>query len=278
MMIWASVALLFLVFLFFIFDTFQKDRRRAKIAFYIGVDNLRAPSRFNRFFVRFGKEHRHELEKKLIEAGIYNTEWAKLYFPAKIFSLIASIGFVVFIDIAMNQKLIVGTITLIAVILVPDMLLELRRKSLARKISSQLPYLLEMMAVCTQAGMTVESALAYLGDELSGFDLNLSYQIKRTSESAKIHGLEKALNDLSERVPTNEVRSFVLTIIQNLQYGTSVAHILEALAEDMRKIQLLTTEEKVGKLSAKMGIPLILLILFPIVILILAPGIMQVMY
>jgi len=67
----------------------------------------------------------------------------------------------------------------------------------------------------------------------------------------------------------------VLTIIQNLQYGTSVAQTLSDLAEDMRKVQILTVEEKVGKLSAKMSVPLILFIMFPIVILILAPSIMQ---
>ena len=47
------------------------------------------------------------------------------------------------------------------------------------------------------------------------------------------------------------------------------------LREDMRKVQILTVEEKVGKLSAKMSVPLILFIMFPIVILILAPSIMQ---
>ncbi|HDR1493492.1 TPA: type II secretion system F family protein, partial [Pasteurella multocida] len=45
---------------------------------------------------------------------------------------------------------------------------------------------------------------------------------------------------------------------------------------DIREIQLLIIEEKLGTLSAKMSIPLILFIMFPIIILILAPGIMRV--
>ncbi|HDM8072453.1 TPA: type II secretion system F family protein, partial [Vibrio harveyi] len=161
------------------------------------------------------------------------------------------------------------------VIVLPDTLLQMRRKMLIFKTSSQLPYLLDIMSVCVQTGMTIEAALVYLGKELAEFDSDLCYQIKRTSDSAKIYGLEKALNDLSDRIPTPPIRSFVLTIIQNLQYGTSVAQVLSDLAEDMRKVQILTVEEKVGKLSAKMSVPLILFIMFPIVILILAPGIMQ---
>ncbi|AMG01110.1 type II secretion system F family protein [Vibrio harveyi] len=275
MMLLIALIVLFVSLLFLIFDSLRTEQRRKKVALYIGGDAVRAPSRVNRFFVRFGKEHRHELEQKLIEAGYYNTEWAKFYFPAKLAVLVVVTGLVLLSDMTANNQLIIIIFTLIAVIVLPDTLLQMRRKMLIFKTSSQLPYLLDMMSVCVQTGMTIEAALVYLGKELAEFDSDLCYQIKRTSDSAKIHGLEKALNDLSDRIPTPPIRSFVLTIIQNLQYGTSVAQVLSDLAEDMRKVQILTVEEKVGKLSAKMSVPLILFIMFPIVILILAPGIMQ---
>ncbi|QFQ80911.1 type II secretion system F family protein [Vibrio harveyi] len=275
MMLLIALVVLFISLLFLIFDSLRTEQRRKKVALYIGGDAVRAPSRINRFFVRFGKEHRHELEQKLIEAGYYNTEWAKFYFPAKLLVLGGVSSLALLSDMTVNNQLIIIVLTLIGVIVVPDTLLQMRRKMLISKTSSQLPYLLDMMSVCVQTGMTIEAALVYLGKELAEFDSDLCYQIKRTSDSAKIHGLEKALNDLSDRIPTPPIRSFVLTIIQNLQYGTSVAQVLSDLAEDMRKVQILTVEEKVGKLSAKMSIPLILFIMFPIVILILAPGIMQ---
>ncbi|CAH6783460.1 Type II/IV secretion system protein TadC, associated with Flp pilus assembly [Vibrio chagasii] len=275
MMILASLIVLFFSLLFLIIESVRADQRQKKVAAYIGGDAIKPPSRMNRFFVRFGKEHRHELEQKLIEAGYYNTEWAKFYFPAKVLVLGLVSGLVLLGDMTSTNKLLVVIVSLIAVIVVPDTLLQMRRKMLISKTSAQLPYLLDMMSVCVQTGMTIEASLVYLGKELAEFDSDLCYQIKRTSDSAKIHGVEKALNDLTERIPTPAVRSFVLTIIQNLQYGTSVAQTLSDLAEDMRKVQILTVEEKVGKLSAKMSVPLILFIMFPIVILILAPSIMQ---
>ncbi|WP_434567147.1 type II secretion system F family protein [Vibrio chagasii] len=275
MMILAALIVLFFSLLFLIVESVRADQRQKKVAMYIGGDAIKPPSRVNRFFVRFGKEHRHELEQKLIEAGYYNTEWAKFYFPAKILVLGLISGLVLLGDMTSTNKLLVVIVSLIVVIVVPDTLLQMRRKMLISKTSAQLPYLLDMMSVCVQTGMTIEAALAYLGKELAEFDSDLCYQIKRTSDSAKIHGVEKALNDLTERIPTPAIRSFVLTIIQNLQYGTSVAQTLSDLAEDMRKVQILTVEEKVGKLSAKMSVPLILFIMFPIVILILAPSIMQ---
>ena len=275
MMILAALIVLFFSLLFLIVESVRADQRQKKVAMYIGGDAIKPPSRVNRFFVRFGKEHRHELEQKLIEAGYYNTEWAKFYFPAKVLVLGLISGLVLLGDMTSTNKLLVVIVSLIVVIVLPDTLLQMRRKMLISKTSAQLPYLLDMMSVCVQTGMTIEAALAYLGKELAEFDSDLCYQIKRTSDSAKIHGVEKALNDLTERIPTPAIRSFVLTIIQNLQYGTSVAQTLSDLAEDMRKVQILTVEEKVGKLSAKMSVPLILFIMFPIVILILAPSIMQ---
>lgn len=275
MMILVALIVLFVSLLFLIVESVRADQRQKKVAMYIGGDTIKPPSRVNQFFVRFGKEHRHELEQKFIEAGYYNTEWAKFYFPAKVLVLGLISGLVLLGDMTSTNKLLVVIVSLIVVIVVPDTMLQMRRKMLISKTSAQLPYLLDMMSVCVQTGMTIEAALAYLGKELAEFDSDLCYQIKRTSDSAKIHGVEKALNDLTERIPTPAIRSFVLTIIQNLQYGTSVAQTLSDLAEDMRKVQILTVEEKVGKLSAKMSVPLILFIMFPIVILILAPSIMQ---
>ncbi|MGV2987186.1 type II secretion system F family protein [Vibrio sp. E150_011] len=261
--------------LYFVINSLRYEQRRKRIAGYIEEEMNRGPTTINRFLVRFGKGSQKELEQKLVDAGYYNKDWAKYYFPAKILiAMLISVA-VFFSSLSDINKMLAGVLALVGVIIVPDLLLEIRRKALIGKTSSQLPYLLDMMSVCVQTGMTIEATLSYLAKELEAFDGDLCYQIKRTSDSAKIKGLEKALDDLSERIPTPAVRSFVLTLIQNLQYGTSVAHVLSDLAEDMRKIQVLTVEEKVGRLSAKMSVPLILFIMFPIVILILAPGIMQ---
>ncbi|TOK94272.1 biotin synthase, partial [Vibrio parahaemolyticus] len=76
---------------------------------------------------RFGKEHRHELEQKFIDAGYYNTEWAKFYFPVKLLVLMLVSSIVLMSDMTTSKQLIIVILTLIGVIVVPDMLLEIRR-------------------------------------------------------------------------------------------------------------------------------------------------------
>ncbi|GMQ46367.1 type II secretion system F family protein [Vibrio sp. 10N] len=275
MMLLISVTVFFGCILVVIAESLRAERRRQKMDSLVGIQTQSGTTKIKHFMVRFGKEHRKELEQKLIEAGYYNKEWAKYYFPLKFLILAVLLALVAFSDLSSTNKLLSALLSLVGVIVVPDLVLSLRSKMLIGRTSAKLPYLLDMMSVCVQTGMTIEASLAYLADELEMFDKDLCYQIRRTSDAARIHGLEKALNDLGQRLPTPAVRSFVLTVIQNLQYGTSVAQVMSDLAEDIRKVQILTVEEKVGKLAAKMSVPLILFIMFPIVVLILAPGIMQ---
>ncbi|USD38804.1 type II secretion system F family protein [Ferrimonas sp. SCSIO 43195] len=251
--------------------------REARIRQYLTPKDGSAISWLNQFLGTLGQNQQKEVQQKLIEAGIYQGSLARYFMPAKYVLLALTLLTVVLVDLSQTNKILLAALSLITIIVMPDLLLGLRKKWLITKTARQLPYMLDMMAVCIQTGMTIEASFRYLGEELQAFDKDLCYQIRRTSDAASIKGLEKALHDLSERLPTPEVRSFAFTLIQNLQYGTSIAKVLGDLSEDMRRMQVLSMEEKIGKLSAKMSIPLILLIMFPIVILILAPGISQLM-
>ncbi|HCE3069066.1 TPA: type II secretion system F family protein, partial [Vibrio parahaemolyticus] len=144
-----------------------------------------------------------------------------------------------------------------------------------RHVSSRLPFLLDLMNVCVHTGMTLEASLDYLSNELKTVDENLAYVVKKTSERAKIVGLDRALTEFYDLVPTTEAQSFVMTLTQSLKYGSSVGAVLASLASDIREINMLELEEKIGKMGAKMSIPMIAFIMIPIVVLIAAPGIMR---
>ncbi|MCW8327421.1 type II secretion system F family protein [Photobacterium sp. SDRW27] len=276
-MIWAILLLLIGGVLIAALFTYIVNKKILKknIQSFLDIRKQTTLSQLNNFLATIGRGQQADLEKKLVDAGIYNQKLAKYYLPAKFATLLITGLIIALTNMELTNKGLVGALCLIAILVVPDMFLDLKKKAVAKKTSRQLPYMLDMMAVCIQTGMTIEASLGYLSKELMAFDKDLCYHIRKTADAAKVQGLEKALYDFGDRLPTPEVQSFIFTLIQNLQYGTSIANVLSSLAEDMRKMHVLAMEEKIGKLSAKMSIPLILLIMFPIVILILAPGIMQ---
>lgn len=239
-------------------------------------DGFRRETRWYSFLYRENRD----MEKKLERAGIYNSRWAGLYMPVKY--SIAFVGATTLysstLGVTSMTQLAIIALWLIVVIVVPDLYIEHRRKALQDKISNQLPYLLDLMAMCVQTGMTVEAAIQYLSSELSALDKDLGHNMRMVNERSRLVGLDLALDEFYQRFPATEVRSFVMTLKQSLRYGSAIYSVLNNLASDIREVRVLALEEKIGKLSAKMSVPLILFILIPIVILIAAPGIMRLMY
>ena len=224
----------------------------------------------------------YEMQNKFLAAGFYNTKYAVFYMPFKFFILLAGIALFYWVSVEQswtNKNLGIAAITwLVFTIIAPDAYLAARTKALRISISNKLPYLIDLLAVCVQTGMTIEAAMTYLSREMKSFDKDLGFLLTKTNDRTQIVGLEVALKELYERVPTNEMRSFIMTLNQSLQYGTSIYDVLTTLSFEIREVQMLGLEEKIGKLAAKMSIPLILFIMIPVVILIAAPGVMRMLY
>ncbi|MBB1314739.1 MULTISPECIES: type II secretion system F family protein [Aliivibrio] len=225
--------------------------------------------------------NQEEIRRKLRQAGFSNTDYVHLIMPIK-YSVLASGELI--LSIAYYTSLLSGTTWIVGaavwgmlVIIVPDMYLQSKIKARVHRISTQMPYLLDLMAVCVQTGMTIEASLSYLAKEMSGFDKDLTQVLTKMNERSRMIGLEKALDEMYIEIPSNEMRSFVMTLTQSMHYGSSIYSVLTTLASDIREVQMLGLEERIGKLAAKMSVPLIVFIMIPIVILIAAPGVMRLM-
>lgn len=222
-----------------------------------------------------------EMKRKFVASGFYNTRYAVYYMPAKYLLLVSGLSVLFWLSHTNEWKFsstfVFGAFWVIASLILPDVYMQTRSRDLVRRVSNKLPYMIDLLAVCVQTGMTIEASMEYLSQEMKDFDPDLGYQLNKARERTKIVGLERALDEMFERVPSNEMRSFVMTLKQSIQYGSSIYDVLTSLSSEIRAVQMLTVEEKIGKLAAKMSVPLILFIMFPIVILIAAPGVMRMM-
>ena len=223
---------------------------------------------------------RSDVETSFAQAGIDNKRLAVIYFPMKIILMALCVG-AVFLwphELGLyefNQQLVAALIAVVMVIIVPDTCLQSLKRKRIRKVSTQLPYVIDLMAVCIKTGMTIEASVGYLAQELRSYDRDLAFVMTRVDSVAKVSGMQVALDEMAEQFPTSQVRSFVHTLSQSIHYGSSVFDVLTSLSSNLREVEMLELEERVGKLSAKMSVPLILFIMFPVVILITAPGIMR---
>ncbi|WCE32561.1 type II secretion system F family protein [Vibrio sp. SCSIO 43137] len=264
-----------------ILKLFDKVRLDVLTASLIGVEEKQSkiiPSMLK--VIGSVKYNKDEIQNRLITAGIYSEHIASGYYFLKIVPFVL---FTIIIGYGLYEEWISMLIFTLAFltgltifVIAPDMYISSRGKSNINRMNHRLPFLLDLMNVCINSGMTIDASLSFLAKEISIIDRDLAYVIKKTVDRIEVVGIHKALDQFHEMLPTPEAKSFVMTIQNNAKFGSSIGPILFTLANDIREINMLEVEEKVGKMSAKMSIPMIVFIMIPIVVLIVAPGVMRI--
>ncbi|MBT0727966.1 type II secretion system F family protein [Rosenbergiella australiborealis] len=179
-------------------------------------------------------------------------------------------------ELAGSDYVVVGIISLVITIVLPSTLRAMYVKKRVKKLTAELPWMIDLLAVSIQCGMTPEQAFKFLATKMSGINPDFVPFLQRLVRRTEMSGLSNALYHFSREIPSTETRLFCAMLEQSLQYGSSLYEQLMELSREIREIQLLATEENIGKLSAKMSVPLILFFMFPVVIIVAAPGIMRV--
>ncbi len=176
-----------------------------------------------------------------------------------------------------ESLLMAGVFSLVATIILPGMARALFVKRRVKTLSAELPWMIELLAVSVQCGMPIEQAFSFLADKMDGINPDFVPFLTRLVRRTEVSGLSVALDHFYRELPSAETRMFCAMLQQSIRYGSSMYEQLIELAREIREIQLLGTEEKIGQLGAKMSVPLILFFMFPVVVIVAAPGIMRVM-
>ena len=152
----------------------------------------------------------------------------------------------------------------------PSYWLTLKGRKRQELVTAELPDALDLLAVSVEAGLGFDGAVAKLTEHMQGplideFELALGEM--RVGE-----GRAAALKRIADRVPSQEMASFVRSIIQADQLGISLGRILRVQATDTRNKRQAAAEEKAMKAPIKMLFPLVLFIFPAMFIVILGPA------
>jgi len=137
--------------------------------------------------------------------------------------------------------------------------LVLRRQ---RAIERSLPDALDLLVICTNAGLGLNSALQRVAEELAMVAPEIADELRLTSHELQISSdTVTVLERLADRVKIESVDSLVSTLIQSRQYGTAITQALRVLARSERTARLMRLEEQAAKLAVKITIPMMIFIL-----------------
>jgi tight adherence protein C len=152
----------------------------------------------------------------------------------------------------------------------PSFFVSVRARKRAEDIASELPDALDLLAVSVEAGLGFDGAISKLTEHMDGpliEEFEIALGEVRVGESRA-----EALKRMAERVPAQEMASFVRSIIQADQLGISLGRLLRVQATDARLKRQAAAEEKAAKAPIKMLFPLVMFIFPAMFVVILGPA------
>lgn len=145
-----------------------------------------------------------------------------------------------------------------------------------QEIALSFPDALDLMLVCVEGGLGVEAAVDRVAREIVMQSEILAEEMGILSaELALLGDRTEALRNFSRRVTEPSARTFVNTLIQSEQYGTSLATALRSLAADLRDQRMSKAERKAAALPAQLTVPMILFFMPGLFVVILGPGLLE---
>lgn len=143
-------------------------------------------------------------------------------------------------------------------------------------ISAGMPYALDLILICLDSGTALETAIARVAEELSTRDPLVSAELLRTLKDINVIGnRELAFRNLGDRVDTDNMYSIVGVLCQSLQYGSSLSVALKGAIENMKRVELITLEERAGKLPVQLTVPGLIFTFPQVIVLLAGPGVLS---
>jgi tight adherence protein C len=217
---------------------------------------------------------------KLMQAGYRNRDALIVYVFGKALMPIVGAGataFVVFVAWPLHYPMLVllGIVIGGALLgsMTPDIVLKNLRDRRKNEIQAALPDALDLLLICAESGLSVDSGIARVANEIGRTSPALADELTYTAlEIRFLPERRRAIQGLAERADHPGIRALTSTLIQTERYGTPLGQALRVLSTEQRNERMMRAEEKASRLPAIMTVPLILFILPALFVVLLGPA------
>jgi tight adherence protein C len=176
-----------------------------------------------------------------------------------------------------------GVVMLMAVYLavvgyiLPMLVVRSKARRRQKEITLNLPDALDLLVVCVEAGLGLNQAFLRVADEIHPLSEITATEFHLMNLEIRAGTpREEALRNLFERTGVEDVRSLTMMMIQADRFGTSIANALRVHSETLRDKRRQRAEEAAAKTTIKMIFPLVLCIFPAMFVVLIGPGLLQI--
>jgi tight adherence protein C len=219
------------------------------------------------------------LRVRFMNAGLRQVYWPVVFFGAKTgFTLLLPGIFLgyggVIGGVAMSQATVLAMLLLCLLgYYLPNLLLAIVIRQRQLELKEALPDAIDLMTVCVEAGLAIDSAMKRTCEELDLRSRALADELRLVTLELQVGASRaSAMHNLSLRTGVDDVATFVTILLQSEHFGTDVASSLRTLSDTMRDTRRLRAEETAAKIPLKLLFPMIFFIFPSLFVVILGPA------
>jgi tight adherence protein C len=147
------------------------------------------------------------------------------------------------------------------------------RSQRQKEIFLTLPDALDLMVVCVESGLGLDSAMRKVTEEMKGHARIISEEFALANLQLQMgRPRREVLHDLGVRTGVDDVRSLAAILIQADRFGASIAQALRVQSDSMRTRRKQLAEEKAAKTAVQLIFPLVLFIFPGIFVVLVGPA------
>jgi tight adherence protein C len=208
------------------------------------------------------------LRGKLVAAGFTSPAAPRIFTMARLATVLLLPLIYVVISFSQDEppsffKLyLYGSALALLGLYLPNLYVQAKADRRKEAIVNGFPDCLDLILVCVEAGLGIESAMDRVGREMVH-----SHPLVAELLSVAVLQLragatrEEAYRKLADMSGVDEIRSFSTLLIQSDKLGTSISTTLRVYAGEMREKRRMRAEEKAHRLPVLISIPLVVFML-----------------
>ncbi len=159
----------------------------------------------------------------------------------------------------------------------PDMFVNNMIARRQQSIMRAFPDALDLMLICVESGMSIESAFTRVAGEIGSQSAELAEELAlTTAELSYLPDRRQAFDNLAKRCGHSGVKAVATALNQAEKYGTPLGQALRVTANENREMRMQEAERKAASLPAKLTVPMIIFFLPCLFVVIMGPAIITI--
>jgi tight adherence protein C len=220
----------------------------------------------------FSERDMLDLERTVAAAGLNPQRAVSTFVGFKVTLLCVTppVAYAAAVVLGLGHELLAAALGGALGMMSPNWLLGRMRNRYIKELRRGLPDALDLMVVCAEAGLGLETAVDRVAREIGRSNRAVAAEFSLfVHELRVLPDRRMALARLSDRAVIDDLKRLTGTLAQTMRFGTPLAQALRSLAAEARQDRMIRLETRAARLPAMMVLPMIMFIM-PVLFMVLA--------